>query len=612
MREKGVKKFALGLLGGGICKIGMMGCYPLVPAYFAALYLEEVKGWMVYVLLLAGMMFFLPVMTAVKYLIVILVIAGFVKLVEWISPACKTWIAGIAGGVICMLISIGGQALSLKDQLPVPVMFLEGIFVVGATVLFHRFIHSVMEWEWNEEGETQTEQPKGDKLMNYAQSFNGLSEIFKTMSSQKNHFSPEDLGQIQNEITAKMCTSCNSCAVCWEKETTPLVDIISGMIASILKTGHPTKEDEKSLKKYCKKSKDMVEEAVGVFERVSLNRAWYNRLLENRKVIAEQLDAMAYIMEDCASEVKQLDQKERRKLSELRYLAKEAGIVVEEMHLVENDAGRYQLEATLRSRQGGCIAVRQFVGAASHALRRKMRLSQETRTFLTKEPITFSLQEDTRFQNTQGIARVKKDGEQISGDNFSFLELEDGTFVMSLSDGMGSGRVASKESELVLDLMERFLQAGFSIETAIRMMNSAMVLKGEQNLYSTIDLCAINLYTGKLRLYKIGAAATFIKRKDGVECIFSTNLPVGAEQGIEIEKTVKQLEDGDFLVMVTDGVLEYLHVPQPEETMREMIESVSTNHAGALAKKLMERVMLFTGGKASDDMTILTTCIWEK
>ena len=37
--------------------------------------------------------------------------------------------------------------------------------------------------------------------------------------------------------------------------------------------------------------------------------------------------------------------------------------------------------------------------------------------------------------------------------------------------------------------------------------------------------------------------------------------------------------------MVTDGVLEYLHVPNPEETMQEIIESINTNHPGILAKK---------------------------
>lgn len=75
--------------------------------------------------------------------------------------------------------------------------------------------------------------------------------------------------------------------------------------------------------------------------------------------------------------------------------------------------------------------------------------------------------------------------------------------------------MACKESEMVLDLVERFLEAGFSVETAIRMMNSAMVMKGADDLYSTVDLCKINLYTGMAKLYKIGAAATFIKRGRG-------------------------------------------------------------------------------------------------
>ena len=73
-----------------------------------------------------------------------------------------------------------------------------------------------------------------------------------------------------------------------------------------------------------------------------------------------------------------------------------------------------------------------------------------------------------------------------------------------------------------------------------------------------------------------------------------------------------KLMGGDFVVMVTDGVLEYLHVKKPEDTMQEIIESIQTNNPGILAKKIMERVMLFTGGKAKDDMTVLAACIWEK
>jgi len=144
-------------------------------------------------------------------------IAAFVKLIQWVQPSCKTWIAGSAAGGICILLSLGGQALSLKDQLAVPVMLLEGLFVTGAAVLFHRAIHSVLEFEFFVEKDEMEEAAKDEKLLTYAQSFNGLSEIFKTMSSPKKQFTSEELGQIQNELTAKMCTSCDCCAVCWGK-----------------------------------------------------------------------------------------------------------------------------------------------------------------------------------------------------------------------------------------------------------------------------------------------------------------------------------------------------------------------------------------------------------
>lgn len=245
-------------------------------------------------------------------------------------------------------------------------------------------------------------------------------------------------------------------------------------------------------------------------------------------------------------------------------------------------------------------------------MNRKLRTAADARTFISKEAESFVFYEDTVYRNVQGIARVKKDGAAISGDNFSFLELERGELLLGLSDGMGSGSMACKESEMVLDLMERFVEAGFTVETAIRMMNSAMVMKGEEDLYSTMDLCRINLYTGAASFYKIGAAATFLKQGETTDCIRSESLPVGVEMQMEIEKQERTLKNGDFVVMVTDGVLEYLHVPNPEETMQEIIESIQTNNPGILAKRIMERVMLFTGGKAPDDMTVLASCIWEK
>lgn len=165
---------------------------------------------------------------------------------------------------------------------------------------------------------------------------------------------------------------------------------------------------------------------------------------------------------------------------------------------------------------------------------------------------------------------------------------------------------------MVIELIEKFLEAGFRKETAIRMMNSAMVIQGEEGIFSTVDLAAMDLYTGKCEFYKIGAAATFIKRGTKVECISSGTLPAGMFHQLEIDRETRQLQDGDFIIQVTDGVLDDLHVASPEEAMQEILENIETNNPGQMAKQVLEHILLYTAGKVPDDMTVLAAGIWEK
>lgn len=613
MKKANPRQMILGLLGSTMCMINVMECYPLVPAWFAALYLEDANALLLTGLMYIGMIFFMPLTAAVKYAVAVLVILAAIRLVEWANEGCPAILAGILAALTTMILSFCGSLLEWKNQPQAIAVFLEGVFVFGAVILLNRLFHMILQWKPAVNMEEKPERGNnGEKLRNYAESFQGLSQIFHSMSMEKMQYTSEELGQIQSELTGKICADCDCCAICWERDSEPLYGILSRLITSIWQGNSAKEAAQEELEQYCKRSRDMVEEAVHVFERVNLNRAWYNRLLENRQVIAEQLDAMAYIMQDCAKEERLLDEKEKRAMAEIRYRAKENGIVIEEMHLTEMVDGHLKLEAVLKSRRGGCISLKTFLAAASHALGCRLRAMADTKTFISKESSAFLFYEDTLFRSVQGIARQKKDGAMISGDNFSFLELDRGELLLGLSDGMGSGSAACKESEMVLDLVERFMEAGFSVETAIRMMNSAMVMNGENDLYSTVDLCEVNLYSGRAMLYKIGAASTFIKSGEKVTCIASSNLPVGARTQVEIEMQEVQLSSGDFIVMVTDGVLEYLHVPDPEETMKEIIESIETNNPGILAKKMLERVMLFTGGRVQDDMTILAACIWGK
>ena len=454
-------------------------------------------------------------------------------------------------------------------------------------------------------------EPHNQKMESFAYAVNGLSDAFFAMSQPKNKSVREEVGILEQELTGKMCAGCDGCAVCWNENRMRSLGGIRALLHAVL--NHSTKE-ELLLDPYvenCHRYDGMVEEALQAFGRLELNQAWYNRLQENRYVIAQQLDAMAGLVEEWAKARVNVDAKSKALLSQIIFQVQEKGLLIEDLHLYEENK-RICVEGYVYCKWNGGIPVKQYVAAVEKALRKPMRVGKDARTILTQEPMFLSLYEDTKYYSLQGIATEKKTGSFISGDSFSFFAMDDGSYHICLSDGMGSGSNANQESEMVVDLLQKFIEAGFRKEIAIKLMNSAMVLQGEENSFSTLDYAMIDLYTGQLEMIKIGGATTFIKKKTEVDMISDGTLPAGADVHIEVESVKKQLRSGDFLVMVTDGVIEYLHARNPKETLADIICNIQTDNAGVLAEKILEQILLRTGGHAMDDMTVLVTGIWEK
>ena len=65
-----------------------------------------------------------------------------------------------------------------------------------------------------------------------------------------------------------------------------------------------------------------------------------------------------------------------------------------------------------------------------------------------------------------------------------------------VADGMGSGRRAFRDSEVVMELAEQLLSSGFSLERAIRLMNAVLLLKDQEQRPITVDLAVADLYSG--------------------------------------------------------------------------------------------------------------------
>lgn len=608
----------LGFLCSGI---PILGVYPFVPAFYAGCMAEKRKNLILYGGLFAGIFYFMPVGASLKYCFIVLITGMAVHMYRWANRKCTGMTAAFLAGGITVVMDCAGLFFSRMTATEVLMGLSEGISVFGLTILFRYLSGMGVELSrvfangmkpaggWQEQ--EMYESSKG-RIHAFAEAVDGLSAAFAVAGKRHSFSGNEGVAVLEQEVIGKLCASCEGCTVCWQEKAQTLSVKLQKMLTAVME--HSSREEilREHYMEECPRYSGMVEEAIWAFSRMELNEAWYRRLQENRMAIAGQLDAMADALQDWNQGVRNVDSQSGILMARIGFEVRERGLIAQQVHILEDEKGRRCIQAMVRSKWGGGIPARNYRMALERASGLALRLQRDSRTILTREAVPITAYEDTCYEIATGIALEKKEGSVISGDNASSFFLEDGRYFICLSDGMGTGPAAGRESDMVVDLMEKFMSAGFPTETAVRLMNSAMVLKGEDDAYSTLDFASIDLYTGELEMTKIGAAASFIRHGAEVSFLPGGTLPTGAplEEGEGCRKA--KLVSGDILVMVTDGVLEYLHVKNPEEKISEMISMIETDNPEVLAKKLLEHVLLFNGGHAMDDMTVIAAGIWEK
>ena len=212
----------------------------------------------------------------------------------------------------------------------------------------------------------------------------------------------------------------------------------------------------------------------GMEDYPKVHTVWNARMEEQRVAVASQLTEVSEIMAGAirrAYETKEDNSLERQLKRQLRL----KGILLKKVYVYDNAEKRKEVYLTIKTKKKRCISNKEAADILSNVLGMPMMPSREARSFVRNEYTSTCFVERTNFEVVYGVERCVGDYQQISGDSFSFLHKEEGVFLASLSDGMGTGLNAYQESEKVVDLLEQFLEAGFSKEAAVKMINSALL-----------------------------------------------------------------------------------------------------------------------------------------
>ncbi len=339
---------------------------------------------------------------------------------------------------------------------------------------------------------------------------------------------------------------------------------------------------------------------------------WQKRLNENKDLMIEHLEEMAKIMTQLADETRRCVPLGERRFKQIAHALKEVDIQIKSLYLIENEAQRMEISLTIRTVKKNTLSAEDLGDLLSVLLNMRLTGAQDNAFFIGDDWQTFYYVEEARFHVLTGIAKAVKETEKISGDNYAFFETEQGNLTAVLSDGMGSGEKACSDSTMVVELMEKFLEAGFQMDMAIQMINSALLTGEDNSNMSTLDLCSIDLYCGECRFVKVGSACSYIKRQHLVDRISSGNLPLGIFQRPDMEAVGRTLMDGDYIVMVSDGVLDALSQGIGEDMLSELIGSTNLENPGEMANAILNFCIHQCKGHIRDDMTILVIGIWKK
>ncbi|MBP1736649.1 MAG: stage sporulation protein [Oscillospiraceae bacterium] len=446
--------------------------------------------------------------------------------------------------------------------------------------------------EQAEESGTRMRAYVQERLSSTAGAFRSLYESIRSAFHTAD-LNDNDSSVLFDRAAERVCIRCALRDSCWQREYNATFNALNDTLPTLLDRGRGEQSDFPDyFRNRCLHFPAFLQAVNEELTALLQRRQWTSRLHESRAAVCRQYAQLSGILGDAVEEFSTQLVADTAKGQQLnRYLA---AIGVDGTSVVFFDEhGHLRAEIA-----GGDLSL-------LHTREVKKKLSR-----LLGCPLHRPVSEDDghRVVFTQaeplmavaGVSAQRKDGETVSGDTGQWFKHTDGKLYILLCDGMGSGEGARMESSLAVTLLEQFLRAGISPEDAIRTLNSALSLRSEAGGgFTTIDLLQVDLFTGNGRLYKLGAAPTYIKHGGNVTRLSGNSLPAGLADGTNFEPDVSSvsLSDGDLAVLVSDGIS-----GSDDNWIRMAVASFEGDSPRTLANQLVER-SIQSGDGATDDRT---------
>ena len=550
MKGKVLKSTVIQMIGYLSTMVALQGFQPLAIGLFIAVWCSRLIRFPLFPIMVVGIGVNTGLLSAGKYGLVLFTIMIVFYILEGKKSRASIISGCLLGGGVLYLMEITDVYMSRLGKDALIMATLSTVLAMSASIVFYKIIE-MFQMPQNKERKDDEEGYK-EKLNSYEERVNSISDAFAKMAR---NIERSALGE-EDEVYEEAEEECDCC---------------------------------RALKRQ--------------------NVIYKNKLKESRRVIAMQLFEMSKVLGESIDDTYDLHSISEGEMTMLVSRLRDAGIVLKKAVRLDNRRGISEIIVTMRARKGICVSTREVTRIINRVFDKDIELVKEKRRVVSTDMETYRFKERPNFFVMHGLAKASYD--TVSGDNFSCVSLDSGQTLLGISDGMGTGIRAYKDSEMVLELIENLMMSGFGEETTLKLVNTLFVLEGENISPATVDMSIIDMYSGVCDFLKLGAATTYVKRGDWVETLRSTSLPMGGEENIDIESATKKLYDGDFVIMMSDGIVETAAKLNKENEIGEIILKAKPGKPQDMADSILRDAIEVLGNRREDDMTVFVTGIWN-
>ncbi len=441
------------------------------------------------------------------------------------------------------------------------------------------------------------------RLNNLSEVFYDMNEVFKKLI--KEELSDEEVkNMLFEEIRNSVCKNCPEHKHCHRTFCADTKKVFGELIQISMERGKITLLDIPSyLTSRCGRMNSLISEINTLTSQYKNYANLVSNVDTSKMLISDQLGGISQIMKSLASEVDTMvsfnASQENKIIDELAY----NNIICTDAVVYDKDARTIMASLIVRSEDSNRPKLAQVVSKVCNCKMSIYEVYPSTRSGL----VNVNLKTSPRFDAIFGVATQCKSGATMSGDCHSVIRLDGDKFLFAICDGMGSGNQANQKSETTIGLIENFYKAGFDNELILSSVNKLLNLE-KDDVFSTIDVCVVDLKNGIADCIKMGAPSSYIRSEEECKIFEGGALPVGVLANVKAQIKKVVLSEKDMIVLCSDGISDSFG---NDSEFKDFLLTIKTQNPQEYASAIMQKALANNNGYAVDDMTCLVVKIFS-